>query len=64
MNQCIMLLEFLNKGSTVIFLLIFISTTYIITFSTYLRFKILPFRATFASLIRMMQPPPPPVTHD
>jgi hypothetical protein len=33
MNKCIVFLQLLNKGSMMIFLLIFISTTYIIKFS-------------------------------
>jgi hypothetical protein len=48
-NKCIIYLQFLNKGCTVIFLyFIFISTTYIIKISFYLCSKIfLSFRATF-----------------
>jgi hypothetical protein len=36
MNKCISFLQFLHKGSTLIFFFIFITTTYLTKFSTYL----------------------------
>jgi hypothetical protein len=51
-----MLLQFLNKGSTFIFLSVFISTTYINKFTIYLRSKFFCLLGLpFASLIRTTQ---------
>jgi hypothetical protein len=49
MNKYTLFLQFLNKGSAAIFLIIFIRTTYVIKFSIYLCYNVSPppFRATF-----------------
>jgi hypothetical protein len=62
MKQIYWFLQFLNKCSAVIFLFIFISTTYIIKFSIYLCVFLLSFRVIFCftivnyCLIRMTFP--------
>jgi hypothetical protein len=62
MNKCIVFLQFLNKGSTILLFYLFHSTTYIIKFSIYLLSIFLSYRTTFSFtnpdylLIRMTSP--------